>query len=582
MSTSSKKRKLEEVQESSSSSELTCIIHRSDSNNQRLTVCSADSFNKLQSIRSRRLAEPLDSVRRMTDICMQFPTEYSERFAYHRDCYQRFTSNLHRLSDSAESVASSEGGRRSRSLQSEKIIFKPDCIFCGSEGRKGVKVKGAWTTEPTVKFDRGGGVSIQDFAESIGDEKLLTRIRGFDLFACEAQYHRSCQKKYLQNPEKWRSQDEDQKMQQSEKEAVHREALNAVQEVIDSQVIHLKKVLKLSQLRDLYVRKLEKTEFANPNYRGENLKTNLEKKYGTKLKFIKMDSKGKFTSYLVVDCETDIESAVKFAFELGNADTITDTALAIRKDVLDAFEDDEEFSWPPTVHSITSQSKSLPPNLSKFLSILFSGKKSTGITPKEERLISSIGQDICRAVTNGRWKLPKHILLCMALRHWFRSAELTTLLNRLGHSETYSYSLELETGIALAVETTSNLLSPQIVRNPNVPFIFHSDFDNYDQLLNDLCGVASVHTSHGIMLQDFSCPADVDIDGDMPVIPAIDKTGIRSLKLDTQQVLPDCYVTHRKSPSFKVEKFEVPGSKERYDNANRDDMLWINNNLRDN
>jgi hypothetical protein len=29
----------------------------------------------------------------------------------------------------------------------------------------------------------------------------------------------------------------------------------------------------------------------------------------------------------------------------------------------------------------------------------------------------------------------------MALHHWFRSAEITTLLNRLCHSETYSFSL---------------------------------------------------------------------------------------------------------------------------------------------
>ena len=85
-------------------------------------------------------------------------------------------------------------------------------------------------------------------------------------------------------------------------------------------------------------------------------------------------------------------------------------------------------------------------------------------TPKVARLVNSIGQDICRAVTHGRWKLPKHILLCMALRHWFRSDEITTLLNRLGHSETYSFSLELETSIAIAFETTSFLLSPQIVR----------------------------------------------------------------------------------------------------------------------
>ena len=120
--------------------------------------------------------------------------------------------------------------------------------------------------------------------------------------------------------------------------------------------------------------------------------------------------------------------------------------------------------------------------------------------------------------------MPKHILLCMALRHWFRSAEITTLLNRLGHSETYSFSLELETSIAIAVETTSTLLSPQIVRNPNVPFIFHSDFDHW---LNDLCGMASVHTSHGIMLQYFSCPADQEVEGDMPSIPVDHKSGIR-------------------------------------------------------
>ena len=123
--------------------------------------------------------------------------------------------------------------------------------------------------------------------------------------------------------------------------------------------------------------------------------------------------------------------------------------------------------------------------------------------------------------------MPKHILLCMALRHWFRSAEITTLLNRLGHSEMYSFSLELETSITIAVETTSTLLSPQIVRNPNVPFIFQSDFDNLDQLLNDLRGMASVHTSHGIMFQDFSCPAYQELEGDMPSIPVVHKSGIR-------------------------------------------------------
>jgi hypothetical protein len=70
------------------------------------------------------------------------------------------------------------------------------------------------------------------------------------------------------------------------------------------------------------------------------------------------------------------------------------------------------------------------------------------------------------------------------------------------------------------------------------------------------------------MLQDFTCPADVDVGGDMPVMSMVDKTYmyIRTLKRETQEVSPD---------SFKVDMWEVPSSKERYDSANPADMLWV-------
>jgi hypothetical protein len=44
------------------------------------------------------------------------------------------------------------------------------------------------------------------------------------------------------------------------------------------------------------------------------------------------------------------------------------------------------------------------------------------------------------------------------------------------------------------------------------------------------------------MLQDFSCPADQEVEGDMPSIPVVHKSGIRSLKLETQKFLPDCFL----------------------------------------
>ena len=70
-------------------------------------------------------------------------------------------------------------------------------------------------------------------------------------------------------------------------------------------------------------------------------------------------------------------------------------------------------------------------------------------------------QDICRAATNGAWKLPKHILLCATMRHLYRSKLLTTILPRLVHCETYDFGLELETAIAKALDEISTTLTPR-------------------------------------------------------------------------------------------------------------------------
>ena len=68
--------------------------------------------------------------------------------------------------------------------------------------------------------------------------------------------------------------------------------------------------------------KLAETEFSNPNYRSENLKVNLEKTYGKKIlvMFIKMETHGKFESYLVASSDIDLESAIRCAYDLGSAD----------------------------------------------------------------------------------------------------------------------------------------------------------------------------------------------------------------------------------------------------------------------
>ncbi len=78
-----------------------------------------------------------------------------------------------------------------------------------------------------------------------------------------------------------------------------------------------------------------------------------------------------------------------------------------------------------------------------------------------------------------------------------------TILNRMGHCESYTFSLELETALANAVMQSGSLLNPDIVKNPdpNTPLpdgLIHSWWDNFDKNVNS----ASIHTAQGLYVQE--------------------------------------------------------------------------------
>ena len=117
----------------------------------------------------------------------------------------------------------------------------------------------------------------------------------------------------------------------------------------------------------------------------------------------------------------------------------------------------------------------------------------------------------------------------MTLRHLFRSAKLSTLINKLGHAESYSFSLEIETTLATALDDASSLLTPQLVRNPSAPSLFHSELDNFHQFVSDLSGSGSVHTAYGIMLQNVTRSAQTEGIPNQPAVHSVERTGVRSL-----------------------------------------------------
>ena len=140
------------------------------------------------------------------------------------------------------------------------------------------------------------------------------------------------------------------------------------------------------------------------------------------------------------------------AYKLANTDIIKDAGLRIRTLIKRAFKASAELPWPPTVHDLPPNDGLLPPELEQFLSFVLAGRSEVKEEcEKTRRLMLSIGQDICRATTEGQWKLPKHILICTTIRHLYRGKQLTTILNRLGHCESYDFGLELETALVSVI-----------------------------------------------------------------------------------------------------------------------------------
>ena len=305
---------------------------------------------------------------------------------------------------------------RRKSVNADTNVFYSDCIFCEKDGNKKVKRQKRWTTEGLKDFRNNNWEHVIEKAKKHNDERLLIRIRGFDLAACGALFHPACKKKYMSKGYDGRSPYKEQVKEQQTLEEAHHTAFYEVCKVIDEQILDQKKVMKLTDLRSLYSEILENTDFPNNQYRSENLKIKLEKHspYEGKLGFVRLDDSSKYQPFLVYSTKTNMSEVIKNAFILGKSDQITDVAKSLRNRIGEHFKAANELPWPPSTEHLEGMNR-IPNELEKFLSVLFHGEAETN-SVKSKRLVLSIGQDICREVTNGQWKFAKHILFLYDLK----------------------------------------------------------------------------------------------------------------------------------------------------------------------
>ena len=130
----------------------------------------------------------------------------------------------------------------------------------------------------------------------------------------------------------------------------------------------------------------------------------------------------------------------------------------------------------------------IPEYVTMFLHTLLA-KDGECANPSERvrQLATSFGSDLVYAVTCGKTKPPKHILLLFAVKSLTGNTELIQILNQLGHSLSYSQIEEVDT--TLCLQKLERSVDDVALPGDIYPFVSTTlAWDNIDRLEETISG----------------------------------------------------------------------------------------------
>ena len=254
-----------------------------------------------------------------------------------------------------------------------------------------------------MRFKRDGDKIVVKAAEEKDDQNLLTRIRGYDLFACEANYHNSCKAAYVNYMYKKAEITESDKKHKkfvNDRNAAHKVAYETVVSYINKHIVCPKKLCKLTDLTAVYIRALSDTDFPSPDFRSDDLKSKLlnDEYFSNLISLVKVQLPRNICVNLVYSTGIDIGEAIAAAYKLANRDIHKQCAVELAANIKSVYKESKELPWPPTADDLKADDAEIPGDLLRFLTLLISGK-DVNYSPKTERLAFSIRSDLCRAAT---------------------------------------------------------------------------------------------------------------------------------------------------------------------------------------
>ncbi|KAL8573826.1 hypothetical protein ACOMHN_019099 [Nucella lapillus] len=325
----------------------------------------------------------------------------------------------------------------------------------------------------------------------------------------------------------------------------YRDAFNSICEYVEKTVIAQAQVERLTMLHERFLAIMQEIhpKFYNPNYRTQKLKEKLSLHFGTRIQFWAPNQR----SQLVYSSHLPVGQAVEIGFVAAASEErrLEEAALTLRRLIIDASRQSTHYPWPPSASFLLSDETKPPKSVLQFMKTVLSGKKA--ITEKKEVVASSIAQDMCYAVTNGTWKMPKHVLLGTAIRHLTGSAEMISITNHFGHCISHSSVLELETDVCNSLLQSNSLLPATILKEDNVTL--HFCWDNFDLQEETASGAGTTHSAHGIAIQEVTSGTQVTTH--LQELEQQHSSRQRTVDYQPQPLQP-CFVNQKVEPKLNI------------------------------
>ena len=222
--------------------------------------------------------------------------------------------------------------------------------------------------------------------------------------------------------------------------------------------------------------------------------------------------------------------------------------------------------WPLSAAWLLSGERRPSEILLTFLISAITGKSVKHASGRSQRYALFFAKDLCYAVTNGDWAMPKHLTLHMAVRHLTGSAEVITILNRYGHGQSYSRTLELETAMDNSFTSSHSVLPRNISRDNNA--VLHLCYNNFDLDKEIPSGSGTTHSTHGIVIQEVLDPDRSSILTETDTAP---KSRDRSVKLFEVEIR-SCYAKPKVDHKLDIKISTVNNN---FETADFDNFAWL-------